>query len=286
MDEISNDRVSGSTLLTNRVLDLLSLYLVRVGGGELELKDFALSFRKFLKRVRELQPSMFAIQNMVDRVAEYQHTISGEAVDMQVKDILNYIAEQKEKMSQDLPRMESNFDSMINQVSRINTLSMSSAVIGCVSNLHAKGKVGEVIVCESRPGFEGRRTAALLSVLGIHVTLIVDSAMRHFCDDCDFALIGADAILGDGSVLNKIGSRMLALSCKDAGIPFYVAAETMKVSRDYSMAIPPKVMEKPAEEVAKQNEIGKAVVKNIYFEVVPSELITSIVTEEGIFRKP
>ena len=66
------------------------------------------------------------------------------------------------------------------------------------------------------------------------VTLVVDSAMRWVCKNkrIDMAVIGADAITSEGTVLNKIGSRLLALVAKEDGIPLYVASQLLKYSQE------------------------------------------------------
>ncbi|GAH00234.1 unnamed protein product, partial [marine sediment metagenome] len=51
-------------------------------------------------------------------------------------------------------------------------------------------------------------------------------AVNHF--EVDLILIGADSITSEGTVLNKIGSRLLALVAHEEHVLFYVASPLLK----------------------------------------------------------
>lgn len=57
-------------------------------------------------------------------------------------------------------------------------------------------------------------------------------------------------ILADGSVVNKVGTRLLALAARDAGAPFYVVCETAKFDVISYLGEPPVLEEKESSEVA------------------------------------
>lgn len=61
---------------------------------------------------------------------------------------------------------------------------------------------------------------------GIPVTLIVDSAVGYVLAEgmVDKVIVGADRVLGDGSVVNKIGTYMIAVLSRTHRTPFYVAS--------------------------------------------------------------
>ena len=86
----------------------------------------------------------------------------------------------------------------------------------------------QAIVTESRPGYEGYKMAELLSELSIPCRLITEAQMGIWLEEADMAIIGADMLLEDGSVVNKAGSYLLALAAKTANKPFYVCCETFK----------------------------------------------------------
>jgi len=94
--------------------------------------------------------------------------------------------------------------------------------------LEAAGR--PVVVGVSRPGGEGRATAAALAAAGLDVTLVPDAALPGRVAGAAAALVGADAVEPDGAVVNKVGTRPLALAADRAGVPLYVAAARDKVA--------------------------------------------------------
>lgn len=106
---------------------------------------------------------------------------------------------------------------------RVLTLSYSSTVVSVV------GRRGHTVtVAESLPGGEGRKTSRLLKRSGTDTRIIPDAAMAGAARQADFAVVGADAITPD-IIVNKIGTRILALACRDAGIPLHVVADSSKL---------------------------------------------------------
>ena len=157
----------------------------------------------------------------------------------------------------------------------------------------SKNKSISVIACETRPYLQGARlTAYELMQEGIPCTLITDSMAGHLMSrgEVDVVVVGADRIAANGDVANKIGTYPLAVLAKRHGIPFYVAAplSTFDPKIPNGSRIP--IEERAADEVtgyrgARWAPEGVAV-RNPAFDVTPAELITGIITERGIVRKP
>jgi len=155
------------------------------------------------------------------------------------------------------------------------------------------GKKVQVFVCETRPLLQGARlTAWELTEAGIPVTLMVDSAAAGLIAEggVDLCLIGADRIAANGDVVNKVGSYQLALACKHHDLPFYVAAPGTTVDTACSDGSVIPVEERSAEEVAYwagQRVAPTGVsVWNPAFDHVPADLVTGIITEEGVIHPP
>lgn len=93
-----------------------------------------------------------------------------------------------------------------------------------------------VLIGESRPAGEGGDVATELAAAGVEVTLTTDAALSWaIADDADtttpdVVLVGADAVLPDGTVVNKVGTRALGLAASRAGIPLYAVAARDKVA--------------------------------------------------------
>ncbi|WP_435062103.1 NUDIX domain-containing protein [Halobaculum sp. EA56] len=112
------------------------------------------------------------------------------------------------------------------------TLSRSGTVAAALDRLD-----GPVFVAESEPGGEGREVAGSLAGDGDdgrEVTLLPDAAVASLLAEgrVDAAVVGADAVLPDGSVANKVGTRGLALSAAREGVPVYAVAARDKVAPD------------------------------------------------------
>lgn len=92
-----------------------------------------------------------------------------------------------------------------------------------------------VISTESMPQNNGILLANRLAAEGIPVTLISDSAAAHMMDQVDMVFVGAEAVVENGGIINNMGTYQLALVAKAHNKPFYVAAETFKMTRDYPL---------------------------------------------------
>lgn len=108
------------------------------------------------------------------------------------------------------------------------TLSRSGTVAAALAD-----RDGPVLVAESVPGGEGRAVAAELAAESDRaVTLLPDAAVASVLAEREIsaALVGADTVLPDGGVVNKVGTRGLALAAANEGIPVYAVAARDKVS--------------------------------------------------------
>jgi len=154
----------------------------------------------------------------------------------------------------------------------------SSRVVDSIIYSYNNGKkIKEVFNTETRPLFQGRKTARELSRAGINVTTVVDAAARGQIRRASVMLIGADAILSDGSVINKIGSNMFAEIAKnDFKKKVYVVTDAWKFSKKNV-----KIEERNFEEIW-DTGARKVRVKNPAFEKVEAKYITGIISELGV----
>lgn len=156
------------------------------------------------------------------------------------------------------------------------TLSKSSTVLAVLEQV--SHQINEVRVLESRPVLEGRAMSKSIAEMGIDVKIIADAAAGLFIEDVDLAIIGADAILPEGHVVNKIGSFPLALLCQWAEKPFFVVSSLLKTDI-YHIGV--DLEERSPEELWEGNPKGVSPI-NIYFERVPRSLLTGVWCEKGI----
>ncbi|PVU90430.1 hypothetical protein BB559_004632 [Furculomyces boomerangus] len=92
-----------------------------------------------------------------------------------------------------------------------------------------------VYVTESRPDSSGLKTAKELQCLGIPCKVILDSAIGFIMEKVDLVLLGAEGVVENGGLVNKIGSYQLAILAKAAGKPLYALAESYKFVRFYPL---------------------------------------------------
>ncbi len=163
--------------------------------------------------------------------------------------------------------------------------------LGVIRSAIDAGKEVTVYACETRPLLQGSRLTAWELVRdGIQVTVIADSAAAHLMrkKTIDAVLVGADRITCD-VVFNKVGTYMHAVCARWHRIPFYVAAprSTFDAGRREKDVI---IEERSRDEMTR---IGNrcvvpetAGVKNYAFDATPMDLVTAIITEQGILYPP
>ena len=151
--------------------------------------------------------------------------------------------------------------------------SYSSSIIETIRK--AASKRPGLIVTESRPLCEGVRTAGECSKFGVDTTLITDAQAGIFIEKCDLVLVGADALLPSGAVVNKAGTSLIAAAAAQNGVPLHVVAHSWKLHPDDMDGLEEK---DPSEVIDGPRPFR---VMNVYFDITPPENITSIITENG-----
>lgn len=166
----------------------------------------------------------------------------------------------------------------------VYTLSRSGSVEGTLTALARERTASDplrVFVAESRPGGEGVGLAQALARAGAQVTLVPDGASAALIDQAALALVGADSVRADGSVVNKVGTHTLALVARQAGKPVYALAESLKITPpSYPLVIEELPPELSAEQLAPASIPGLTT-RAIVFDVTPARLLTGMVTESG-----
>ena len=164
--------------------------------------------------------------------------------------------------------------------------------LGVIRATKDSGKNIKVIATETRPIQQGSRlTAFELKHDGIDVSLIPDTAVGYTMANglVNGVVVGADRILQTGHVFNKIGTYQVATMAKKHNIPFYVAAplSTFDLQSKPDDVI---IEQRKASEVTGIGDTKTAPdgidVINPAFDMTPPELISGIITENGIAKPP
>lgn len=191
------------------------------------------------------------------------------------KNILEHFDSAQNKINQSVFKIIRNGDIIF-------THCHSTNVVNALIYAKEHGKKFQVYNTETRPLFQGRRTAAELKKAGVKVTMFIDSAMAMAIEkdskqDKIYStkiFLGSDALLKNG-VINKIGSGMIAELAFQHKIPVYIIGDSWKFTKDNV----------PIEE-RKLNEVWNNAPKNIKiknpaFEFISKKYLTKIITEYG-----
>jgi ribose 1,5-bisphosphate isomerase len=161
----------------------------------------------------------------------------------------------------------------------------SEAAMSVLKKAYDMGKGIKVYCDETRPKFQGHKTAATLAAHGLDVTLICDSACRVMMGRADRAVVGCDAIAVNGALVNKIGTSQVATMAHEARVNFMVGAETYKLDFKTLNGELVDIEERDYSEIASKEwmtQNPRVKFQNPVFDVTPPEYIDFYVTEKGI----
>ena len=158
------------------------------------------------------------------------------------------------------------------------------SALGSIRTAWEEGRVAHVWVDETRPLLQGARlTAWELETLGIPFSVIADGAAASLMrtGEVDAVLTGADRIAANGDTANKVGTYGLAVSAHRNDIPFLVVAPTSTLDPRMPTGDAIPIEQRSPDEIS-----ARFPAHNPAFDVTPAELISAIVTEEGVHVAP
>ena len=274
MQGIVADRERGASLLALAALDLLeraALETPPTQEGVARLSDLA-------RALRATRPSMPVIANLVNLAMDEatRPAANPGASPSAVAAAAPQAVRRARDRAQEARGAAAREAALLSR-GTVLTHSASETVTKALRAAHRSGTLARVIVAEGRPGFEGHAVARSLAAEGVEVLLVVDAALGLHAREADVALVGADAVLPDGGLVNKVGTRLLGLACERAGTPLYAAADRFKVSASPTLPLE----EKAPQEVWPDAPPGVQV-RNIYFDRTESALVTGYATDAGL----
>ncbi len=261
IEDIAQNRVHGASILGRSSIELIrEVAVVSDASSPDELfRDIFLVTMK----LRTAQPGMATIRNVSGKLL---HRIDQQRISLaQVEEFrgrLVALAEdalaEAEAAAEDAAR---NSVAVLPSEGWLLTHSYSSVLRRAVGLGIKAGRKFRAYVTESYPGLEGRALAKDLLSLGVSVKLIADSAVASVMPNVDAVLVGADSVLADGCVINKVGTKQIATLAKENQVSFYAACETAKFSTADFLGEPLEVSE--------------------IFDVTSSDYVSKIITEVG-----
>jgi methylthioribose-1-phosphate isomerase len=156
-----------------------------------------------------------------------------------------------------------------------------------------RGAKFHVFADETRPLLQGSRiTAYELQQNGIPVTVICDSMAATVMKEgkVGAVIVGTDRVAANGDVANKIGTLSVAILARHFNIPFLVAAPTSSIDLSLATGDEIPIEQRDGREISEG--MGKQTAPNdvdLYppaFDVTPADLVTAIITEKGVLKRP
>ena len=258
MDEtvrkIENIEIQGATNVAEAGVRLLK-GLAKEGAEDESLDEVA----KRLKNARPTEPFLFNCIRVARQTGEYDRVLG--QIDRQ-------------------DSIDENGAPLVGEEDVVYTHCHSSSVTSVLRTV-AEEHDFRARVTETRPLYQGRETARELSETGVPVRFYVDSGARIALREADLMMIGADAVLNNGKVINKIGSEMFAEVAGGYGVPVYVVTNSWKYDPMSSFGYETEIEKRAAEEVWNDPPEGVDVV-NYAFEKIAPQKVDGIVSELGV----
>lgn len=279
--EIREDRVHGASELSRQSLRAMKLLTEQTAATTPE--DLLKELRVFGRELMNSRPNMAPLTNLVGRLV---YVIAAKAKrGCTVQELRDTVASTCERILEESERAVHEIavraSDLVQNRTTVFTHSLSETVSEALKTAAKMGREIRVIVTESRPLFEGRAAAQELSSLGIPVTLVVDSAIGYLIEGADLCFVGADSVLSDGSVVNKIGTFPLALSAREHNKPFYVLCEKSKFNLRSMFEAQREIEERNWSEVLPCPSQPLLTVRSPYFDTTPSRFVSRLITEDG-----
>ncbi len=255
IETVAADDEHGSAWISLRALEVLR--------DEAALAEDFETVAAVARELLAARPSMAVVENRINRVMSTAGVAPGDVEATARQEIASAAEADRAAAAVAAERLTG---------ARVCTLSRS----GTVQKALERADPEAVLIAESRPGREGIDIAESLAG-DCEVTLTSDAALagRLAEFDADAVVVGADTILPDGRVLNKVGTHGIALAATAHGLPCYAVAATDKITPDTNVDIEqaPTTLYEGDADVA---------VANPLFETTPADRWTGICTDEGM----
>jgi ribose 1,5-bisphosphate isomerase len=269
-ETVAADDEHGSAYISIRAMAVLrdeAALAARRGGVAAERGEGLDAVHDTAEALLGARPSMAAPRNRVNRAVSGAST-PAEAEHAAIEGIEHALEADDRAAERAVDRIEGH----------VLTLSRSGTVLAALNGgVESPGSVATVTVAESRPAREGIGVAEELDAAGLDVRVCTDAAVAHLLADggIDAVLVGADTVLPDGRVVNKTGTRGVAIAADREGVPVHAAAASDKISTESN----PHLESGPPDAVYDGREGIEAV--NPTFDVTPADCVDALITERG-----
>jgi len=282
--DVADNKVPGGSLFGRTIARIIELTLEPLrDASPAEVRSALEEVGAWANRTK---PSMTSVRNVVDLALQTGSDAAAAAdatgasiVDAVVASMSGFI----QKSEAAIEALADNIAAVIPEGARVMYHSNSGSLRSVFRRIVDTIPGVTINVTESRPYRESRGLIEGIADSDVPVTLYSDAASALAVSKSDVVLVGADAVLADGTLVNKTGTLPIALACKYFNVPIYGITELSKVFTGPADEVEMEV--RPSHELAAGWELidsGRVDVWNQFFEPTPPELITGYITEVGL----
>eukprot|EP01086_Lenisia_limosa_P001208 TRINITY_DN12222_c0_g1_i1.p1 TRINITY_DN12222_c0_g1~~TRINITY_DN12222_c0_g1_i1.p1 ORF type:complete len:291 (-),score=36.44 TRINITY_DN12222_c0_g1_i1:86-958(-) len=92
-----------------------------------------------------------------------------------------------------------------------------------------------VLCTTSNPGNQGQKTFDELKNAGVDIRMIPDASIGVHMETVDLVMFGAEALVENGGIVNRVGTYPIAVLAHSLSKPVYVMAESFKFARIFPL---------------------------------------------------
>lgn len=273
LSDIKTMKIQGAREVAKAGLDYVSKKAKNFNADNKE--KFQKLLLEEINRVIKIRPTEPMLINSLARIAVEFEKADIKGVPAMKSFVAQRCSNQRSEIQSMLRAIAVNGAKEIDDGDVIMTHCHSHDVMAIFAEAKRQKKDFKVIVTETRPLYQGLKTAKELLKMGVRIKYGEDSIMAHCMKETTKILVGCDAILHDGSIANKIGTFPIAIVAKEFDRPFLVAGETLKMTEHV------QIEQRPLKEVIDPKKLLGAEIINPAFDITPGNLVTAIITERG-----
>jgi len=276
LEDVKNDRSSGAWVVARKTVHCLEALAKE--KSDVGIKELVNDVERVAREILQAQPGMAQLTNLFNVIFFTIESETSEDSLILSRKICGEATRFDEHSKNAVTKVAEFGADLISRDSVVFAHSNSSTIFEIFKKAQDEDKSFQVILTESRPICEGKELAQGLSNLGIQSLYLIDAAVGIGVERADIVLLGADS-LTENSLVNKIGTKGICLISREAVVPCYAACESSKFT---PKKLSPKKERPRATKEVWDNPAPETSVENYYFDEVPLELFTGIITEDGI----
>lgn len=214
--DIVSDRIHGSTIITLNLLTFLSDALMHVETSR------AIKILEEILKITKERRSIILPANLVYVLKK---TIELSSTMEEKTDIAKITKLLLSSYDQEVKKAAENTVDVLRNYRKLFTLSYSSQVLRILERVPNV----EVSITTGWPLLDGYKAFKEFRSRGVKARIYPDSSIYEAIFLSDAVILGCDAVLTDGSAVNRSGSKVAALICYKESIPLYIVCDSMKL---------------------------------------------------------